>query len=201
MLFLAVCTDIATLLMYCKCYQHKMTRMPKTGHLVSYQQSLKGKKIWKNSILLCYLTGCMLFGTNWTFTQRTSYKLGNDALRLGPYCADHYYLSNLSVLLADKDECNWSNGNCSHTCVNTIGSYHCACPVGFELSANQTTCRGQFTREATVILRRKWTFISHFNEYTVWYSSLVVKAQLSAKLYLLIPNSTREIYQELRPIS
>ncbi|XP_078659383.1 integrin beta-like protein C [Branchiostoma floridae x Branchiostoma belcheri] len=34
----------------------------------------------------------------------------------------------------DVDECRDNNGNCSHACVNTVGSYHCACPAGMFLS-------------------------------------------------------------------
>ena len=40
----------------------------------------------------------------------------------------------------DLNECRRSKP-CSHTCQNTRGSFHCACPVGYSLSADQRTCR------------------------------------------------------------
>ncbi|CAH1271562.1 FBN3 [Branchiostoma lanceolatum] len=34
----------------------------------------------------------------------------------------------------DIDECNYNNGGCAHNCVNSIGSYHCTCRAGYQLS-------------------------------------------------------------------
>eukprot|EP00058_Branchiostoma_floridae_P027851 XP_002613342.1 hypothetical protein BRAFLDRAFT_68309 [Branchiostoma floridae] len=39
----------------------------------------------------------------------------------------------------DRDECADNNGGCSHSCVNTGGSYHCTCPDGYRL-AGATNC-------------------------------------------------------------
>ncbi|XP_072913707.1 uncharacterized protein, partial [Hemitrygon akajei] len=42
---------------------------------------------------------------------------------------------------SDVDECLQDNGGCSQLCVNTVGSYHCACHPGYTLSpGNRTTC-------------------------------------------------------------
>lgn len=41
----------------------------------------------------------------------------------------------------DIDECQLNNGNCSHTCENTPGSYRCSCPTGFELGPGRRKCR------------------------------------------------------------
>nr|XP_026693868.1 fibrillin-3 isoform X4 [Ciona intestinalis] len=40
----------------------------------------------------------------------------------------------------DVNECNTNNGGCSDTCVNTAGSFHCACQDGFILSDDLSTC-------------------------------------------------------------
>ena len=33
----------------------------------------------------------------------------------------------------DINECSLDNGGCSHTCMNSIGSYECTCHRGYEL--------------------------------------------------------------------
>ena len=41
----------------------------------------------------------------------------------------------------DIDECElYPNKLCSHTCVNTIGSYRCECPQGYSLHSDESTC-------------------------------------------------------------
>ncbi len=47
----------------------------------------------------------------------------------------HYY----SIL--DINECGVSNGGCKDICVNTGGSYHCACEPGQILQPDQVSCR------------------------------------------------------------
>ena len=39
------------------------------------------------------------------------------------------------------NECFTDNGGCSHTCVNTAGSYHCECPPFYELTAGGMICQ------------------------------------------------------------
>ncbi|XP_015790048.1 tolloid-like protein 1 [Tetranychus urticae] len=41
----------------------------------------------------------------------------------------------------DKDECVVNNGGCQHICINTIGSYKCACHNGFVLHENKHDCK------------------------------------------------------------
>ena len=43
----------------------------------------------------------------------------------------------------DVDECQSSNGGCTHNCNNTIGSYYCSCYEGYELSSDNHTCIGK----------------------------------------------------------
>ena len=41
----------------------------------------------------------------------------------------------------DIDECQ-TESRCQHVCLNSIGSFHCTCPNGYQLSANGRTCQG-----------------------------------------------------------
>ncbi|XP_078463564.1 dermatan-sulfate epimerase-like [Lampetra fluviatilis] len=49
----------------------------------------------------------------------------------------------------DVDECVNSTQGCEQLCVNTIGSFHCACRPGFHLDANSTACLVSPTTRAT----------------------------------------------------
>ncbi|NXX14981.1 EGFL7 protein, partial [Podargus strigoides] len=41
----------------------------------------------------------------------------------------------------DVDECAGQSHGCSQLCINTAGSYHCACRDGFSLAADDKTCQ------------------------------------------------------------
>ena len=75
-------------------------------------------------------------------------------------CASGYVLSNnisctgknLSYILVlpfdtsliiDINECSSGMNNCSEVCVNTIGSYYCACNGSHVLNVDGITCRGK----------------------------------------------------------
>ncbi|XP_043211377.1 tolloid-like protein 2 [Amphibalanus amphitrite] len=45
------------------------------------------------------------------------------------------------VFITDKDECWDDNGGCQHRCINTIGSFMCACDNGFMLHENGKDCK------------------------------------------------------------
>ena len=47
------------------------------------------------------------------------------------------------MLISDIDECSMRIDGCSHTCANTIGSFYCMCPDGFQLSDNLKDCTGE----------------------------------------------------------
>ena len=60
----------------------------------------------------------------------------------------------LSLLLSiDKDECQANNGGCDIAkgiCINTPGSYHCACKQGYELKENsEFICEGRLLATET----------------------------------------------------
>ncbi len=42
----------------------------------------------------------------------------------------------------DNDECSANNGGCSDNCVNTVGSFSCTCPTGYQLDIDGRTCIG-----------------------------------------------------------
>lgn len=44
------------------------------------------------------------------------------------------------ILCKDKDECAVNNGGCERHCINTPGSFYCACPDGFKLLDNGIGC-------------------------------------------------------------
>ena len=46
---------------------------------------------------------------------------------------------------ADVDECERGLSMCNGTCINTIGSYNCFCPVGFAYNSATDTCWGKYT--------------------------------------------------------
>ena len=58
------------------------------------------------------------------------------------------------MYITDIDECLDNNGNCSHDCVNTEGSYHCECPAGYILQSNKRDCEGEYSW-----LHCKWSLI------------------------------------------
>ena len=51
-------------------------------------------------------------------------------------------------LCLDIDECSDpAVHGCQHNCVNTMGSYHCTCSLGYTLATNGRTCTGNLYRQ------------------------------------------------------
>ena len=48
----------------------------------------------------------------------------------------------LLLLYPDINECDESNGGCSHNCNNTEGSFECSCRDGYILDSEGKTCSG-----------------------------------------------------------
>ena len=48
------------------------------------------------------------------------------------------------AILPDANECDFNNGDCEETCVNTIGSYYCYCDVPNTLDVDNRTCTGTY---------------------------------------------------------
>lgn len=59
-----------------------------------------------------------------------------------------YYLANLliltlhGILCTDVDECQLRKP-CQHECRNTVGSFQCLCPAGYQLLPNGRNCKGK----------------------------------------------------------
>lgn len=48
-----------------------------------------------------------------------------------------------SFYFSEEDECaKLDNGGCEQRCVNTLGSYQCACDPGYELGPDKKSCEG-----------------------------------------------------------
>ena len=47
-----------------------------------------------------------------------------------------------SILNKDIDECEDTNGGCSHTCENIDGGYNCLCNTGWYVGADGHACIG-----------------------------------------------------------
>ena len=50
----------------------------------------------------------------------------------------------MSYVFTDVDECNEGMHNCTYGCINTNGSFICACQVGYEFSEDRTSCQGTY---------------------------------------------------------
>lgn len=48
------------------------------------------------------------------------------------------------VCFSEEDECaKPDNGGCEQRCVNTLGSFKCACDPGYELAPDKKSCEGK----------------------------------------------------------
>lgn len=47
---------------------------------------------------------------------------------------------------SDINECKVSNHSCSHACNNTMGSFVCTCPLGYQLIHDDHTCSGNHSK-------------------------------------------------------
>ena len=48
------------------------------------------------------------------------------------------------------DDCALANGNCDHTCTNTIGSRMCSCDDGYMLESDNESCSGDTATAHTI---------------------------------------------------
>ena len=91
------------------------------------------------------------------------------------------------TLSPDSDECSQENGGCSQLCVNTHGSYHCACATGYNLDLDNTTCLGRFFYfYRYFFLLKKWRFLCRKLCETQWHNrSLLGSRDMLRRHWLL----------------
>lgn len=53
--------------------------------------------------------------------------------------------STVICYFLEMDECSRpDNGHCKQRCLNTLGSYRCACDPGYELAADRRSCESEW---------------------------------------------------------
>ena len=82
-----------------------------------------------------------------------------------------------SDLVTYVDECTDNNGNCSHDCVNTDGSYYCKCHPGYILQSNKHECEGKWIH----------TFADDI-------TTIIFKAYLSLNMIVLNMQGQRNVF-------
>ncbi|XP_004625741.1 tolloid-like protein 2 [Octodon degus] len=85
----------------------------------------------------------------------------------------------------EVDECAWpDHGGCEQRCVNTLGSYKCACDPGYELAADKKACEvacgGFITKLNGTITSPGWPKEYPMNKNCVW--QVVAPAQFRISL-------------------
>lgn len=48
-----------------------------------------------------------------------------------------------ATFMKEFDECASIDHGCSHSCVNTLGGYECACDIGYELHSDGKKCESE----------------------------------------------------------
>ncbi|XP_021007731.1 tolloid-like protein 2 [Mus caroli] len=84
----------------------------------------------------------------------------------------------------EVDECSWpDHGGCEQRCVNTLGSYMCACDPGYELAADKKTCEvacgGFITKLNGTITSPGWPKEYPTNKNCVWQVVAPVQYRIS----------------------
>lgn len=68
------------------------------------------------------------------------------------------------------DECSRpDNGHCQQRCLNTLGSYRCACDPGYELAADRRSCESEWGAIAVIRAPLRWN--SGGDRVTIEYTS------------------------------
>lgn len=61
------------------------------------------------------------------------------------------------IFSVEVDECSRpGNGQCVQRCINTLGSYRCACDPGYELATDRHSCEGESNTQSYVFQNLIW---------------------------------------------
>ena len=63
-----------------------------------------------------------------------------------------WFVSSVSFLFTDKDECTSNNGGCEHICANSYLSYGCHCRGGYTTAVDNKNCNGSDTQQTLMTL-------------------------------------------------
>lgn len=67
------------------------------------------------------------------------------------------------VCFAEEDECTKpDNGGCEQRCVNTLGSFKCACDPGYELAPDKKSCEGNWVSLEWYLYAHSFVYICVF---------------------------------------
>ncbi|XP_030378935.1 putative vitellogenin receptor isoform X2 [Scaptodrosophila lebanonensis] len=67
------------------------------------------------------------------------------------YCPPGFRQARFQNVCEDVNECQEREDVCSQSCENTSGGYRCTCASGYQLDANNRTCRGQGEEEPLLL--------------------------------------------------
>lgn len=93
----------------------------------------------------CGSSSCLTARSTKRASRPTSSKVREVTLRGGVGCHLKGAESTGICCSAETDECSRpDNGQCQQRCLNTLGSYRCACDPGFELAADRRSCESEW---------------------------------------------------------
>ncbi|XP_017774281.1 PREDICTED: tolloid-like protein 1 [Nicrophorus vespilloides] len=77
-----------------------------------------------------------------------------------------------ATFMKEYDECSMTDHGCAQECVNTLGSYECACRIGYELHSDgkncEDACGGQFNVQNGTIMSPSFPDFYPVNKNCVW---------------------------------